>query len=94
MYNVKGLSKQITYRCINGDFYVVLGSSRSLALFVWVGGGLLKRVLYFFGNEPSLGQKSPILHLPHKSVTTFFNRMWRLLTYMAVVCSFVSILSR
>ena len=29
----------------------------SLALLVWVGGGLLKRVLYFFGNEPSLGQK-------------------------------------
>ena len=36
-----------------------------LALLVWVGGGLLKRVLYFFGNEPNLGQKSPILHLPH-----------------------------
>ena len=30
-------------------------------------GGLLKRVLYFFGNGPSLGQKSPILHLPYKS---------------------------
>ena len=28
-----------------------------LALLVSVGGGLLKRVLYFFGNEPSLGQK-------------------------------------
>ena len=36
----------------------------SLSLLVWVGGGLLKRVLYFFGNESSLGQKSPILHLP------------------------------
>ena len=35
-----------------------------LALLVWVGGGLLKRVLYSFGNEPSLGQKYPILHLP------------------------------
>ena len=34
------------------------------ALLVWVGGGLLKRVLCFFGNEPSLGRKSPILHLP------------------------------
>ena len=45
-------------------FYVALGSSRGLALLVWVGGGLLNRVLYFFGNEPSLGQKSPILHLP------------------------------
>ena len=33
----------------------------SLALLVWVGGG---RVLYFFGNEPSLGPKSPILHPP------------------------------
>ena len=47
----------IPFRCTNGDFYVALGSSRGLALFVWVGGGLLKRVLYFFGNEPSLGQK-------------------------------------
>ena len=37
----------------------------SLALLVWVGGSLLKQVLYFFGNEPSLGQKSPMLHLPH-----------------------------
>ena len=35
-----------------------------LALLVWVGGCLLKWVLYLFGNEPSLGQKSPILHLP------------------------------
>ena len=37
-----------------------------LALLVWVGGDLLKRVLYFFGIEPSLGRKSPILHLPQK----------------------------
>ena len=35
---------------------------------VWVGGGLLKRVLYFFGNEPSYGRKSPILHLPRLSL--------------------------
>ena len=34
-----------------------------LALMVWVGGGLLKRVLYIFGNEPSLGQNSPILQI-------------------------------
>ena len=54
-----------TFRCTNGDFYVALGSSTGLALLVWVGGGLLKRVLYFFGNESSLGQKSPILRLPH-----------------------------
>ena len=52
-------------RCTNGDFYVALGSSMGWALLVWVGGGLLKRVLYFFGNEPSVGQKSPILHLTH-----------------------------
>ena len=32
-----------------------------LALFVWAGGG--KQVLYFFGNEPSLGGTSPILLL-------------------------------
>ena len=49
---------------LNGDFYVALGSSMGLALLIWVGGGLLKQVVYFFGNEPSLGQKSPILHLP------------------------------
>ena len=49
------------FRCTNGDFYVALG----LALLVWVGG-LLKRVLYFFGSEPSLGQRSPILHLTPK----------------------------
>ena len=29
-----------------------------LALLVWVGGGMLKRALYFFGNESSLGKKS------------------------------------
>ena len=43
---------------------IFMGSSMGLALLVWVGGDLLKRVLYFFGNEPSSGQKSPILHLP------------------------------
>ena len=56
------------FRCTNGDFYVALGSSMGLALLVWVGGGLLKRVLYFVGNEPSSGQKSPILHLPLTAV--------------------------
>ena len=35
-----------------------------LPLLVWVGDGLLKRVLYIFGNEASLGRKSSILHLP------------------------------
>ena len=44
------LSSQ-SYRCTNGDFYEAFGSSRGLALVVWVGGGLLKWVLYFFGNE-------------------------------------------
>ena len=33
---------------LNGEFYVALGSSMGLALLVWVGGGLLKRVSYFF----------------------------------------------
>ena len=51
-----------SFRCTDGDFYVALGSSMGLALSVWVGGGLVKRVFYFFGNEPSLGQKFPILH--------------------------------
>ena len=45
---------QNAFRCTNGDFYVALGSSMDLALLVWV--------LYYCGNEPSLGQKSPILH--------------------------------
>ena len=40
----------------------------SLALLVWVGGDLLKQVLFSFGNEPSLGQKSPMLHLTPDSV--------------------------
>ena len=54
----------VAFRCTNGDFYVALGSSVGLTLLVWVGGGLLKRALYFFGNELSLGRKSPILRLP------------------------------
>ena len=33
------------FRGTNGDFYVASGSSMGLALLVWVGGGLLKRVL-------------------------------------------------
>ena len=33
----------------------------ALLVSVWLGGGLL--ILYFFGNEPSLGRKSQILHL-------------------------------
>ena len=49
------------FTCTNGDFYVALGSSMSLAFLVWVGGGLLKRVLYY---ELGLGKKSAILHLP------------------------------
>ena len=53
-----------SFRCTHEDFYVALDFSRGLALLVWVGGGLLKRVLYFFSNEPSLGQRSAILHLP------------------------------
>ena len=60
-----------TFRCTNGEFYVALGSSMSLTLLVWVGGGLLKRVLYFFGNEPSLGRKSPILLLPPFSLRSW-----------------------
>ena len=57
-----------TFRCAIGDFYVALGSSISLALLVWVGGNLLKRVLYFFGNEPILGRKCPILHQPQEEM--------------------------
>ena len=52
----------LPFRCTNGDVYVALGSSMGLALLVWEGGGLLKRVWHFFGDELSLGQKSPILH--------------------------------
>ena len=53
-------------------FYVALGSSMSLALLVWVGGGLF---FYFFGNEPSFGQKSPILYLPLEKVYNI--RRWQ-----------------
>ena len=42
-----------------------------LAFLVWVGGGLLKRVLYFLGNEPSSGRKSLILHLPHSQLANY-----------------------
>ena len=42
-----------------------------LALLVWVGGGLLKRVLYFLINELSLGRKSPILHLLQSNLQLF-----------------------
>ena len=42
----------VSFRFANGDFYVALGSSMGLALLVWVGGGLLNRGIYFFGNEP------------------------------------------
>ena len=38
----------LLYKCTKRDFYVALGSSMDLALLVWVGGGLLERVLYFF----------------------------------------------
>ena len=53
----KQLQPSGSFRCTNENFYVALGSSMSLALLVW-GGGLLKRDLYSFGDEPSLGQKS------------------------------------
>ena len=45
---------------------MALGSSMGLALLVWEGSGMLKPVLYFFGDEPSLGRKSLILHLTLK----------------------------
>ena len=44
-----------------------------LALLVWVGGGLLKQVLYFFGNERSLGRTSPILYLSPLTLTLQFH---------------------
>ena len=53
----------------------------SLALLVWVGGGLLKRVLYFFGNEPRLGRKSPILHLTRPVMVC----MWHVLRHSYAV---------
>ena len=49
-----------------------------LALLVWVGGGLLKRVLYFFGNEPILGRKSPMLHLPLINLPSIYKKRSRL----------------
>ena len=64
-------SMAIAFRCTNGDFYVALGSSMGLAFLVWIGGGLLKRVFTFLVNEPSLGQKSPILLLPRPLLRDF-----------------------
>ena len=40
--------------CRYGEFYVALGSSISLALLVWEGGGLLKWILHLHGDEPNL----------------------------------------
>ena len=57
----KQLRSVASTETLNGN--QALGSSMGLVLLVWVGGGMLKRVLYLFGNEPSLGQKSPILQL-------------------------------
>ena len=44
-------------------FYVALGSSMVWYFWFEKVGGMLKRVLYFFGDEPSLRRKPPILHL-------------------------------
>ena len=57
-----------SFRCTNGDFYVVLSSSMGLALLVWVGSGLLERVLYLVGNQPSLCRKSPINPAPVSNI--------------------------
>ena len=58
----------ISFRCTNGDFYVASSSSMGLALLVLVGSGLLMRVLYLVGNQPSLSRKSPIMHLSRISI--------------------------
>ena len=52
---VFGVYAPQSFRCTNGDVYAALGSSMGLTLLVWVGGGLLRRVLYFFGDKPNLG---------------------------------------
>ena len=55
-----------------GALMEIFSSSMGLALLVWVGGDLLKRVSYYFGNEPSLGRKSSILHsLPRGTEMVF-----------------------
>ena len=51
------------FSCTNGDLYVALGSSYGFSTFGLGRWGSVKADLYFFGNEPSLGQKSLILHL-------------------------------
>ena len=53
--------RQVNY----GEQQVALSSGMSLPLLIWKGGGLLKRVLHFFGMELSLGNISSYLHIPH-----------------------------
>ena len=40
------------------DFYLAFGSSMSLVLLVLGSGGMLKRVLHFFGEKSSWGEIS------------------------------------
>ena len=46
------------------ELYVASGSSISLALLVWEGGGLLRRVVHSCDNEPSLGKVFLFLQIP------------------------------
>ena len=55
--------RQVNY----GEQQVALSSGMSLPLLIWKGGGLLKRVLHFFGMEPNLGNISQ----PYKSVAGY-----------------------
>ena len=53
------ISALCSFRCANEDFYVALGFSMCLTFLVWIGGGPLKRVLYFIGNESSFSNAAP-----------------------------------
>ena len=88
-YTSLPIKSKEAFRCANGYFYVALGSSMGLALLVWVGGGLLKRVLYFFGNGPNLGLKSPILHQPPKMVHQLIFMQVR---FMTTTCQHAAVL--
>ena len=59
-------------------FYVGLGSSMGLALLVWVGGGLLKRVFYIFGKFRSKISDPVLRNCGQSSLTISNGFFWHL----------------
>ena len=56
-----------------------------LALLVWVGGSLSDKAGFIlFGNEPSLGRKSPILHLTSTGVSGEHSQTYHMHDYYSL----------